>query len=249
MRRADRLFQLVQLIRGRRLSTAAYLAERLAVTARTVYRDVADLQQQGVPIEGEAGVGYRLGAGFDLPPLMFTQDEAKALVAAVRVAQIGLDTDLAYQAEAALGKILSVLPTASRVAAESQAVYAPLNAVTGLDAATRRRLADLRVATQTQRKVHITYLDLQNKTSQRTLRPLGCFYWGKVWTLAAWCETKHDFRNFRMDRIQSYELLETGFKQEAGKTLADFLRKVGAAPKLTPDFKPKAAPAPQPQTF
>ena len=81
-----------------------------------------------------------------------------------------------------------------------------------------------------QRKVQITYQDLQNKPSQRILRPLGCFYWGKVWTLAAWCETKADFRNFRMDRIQSYNVLDVGFKQEAGKTLADFLRKVGAAP-------------------
>ena len=232
MRRADRLFQLVQLIRGRRLSTAAYLAERLAVTSRTIYRDVADLQHQGVPIEGEAGVGYRLGAGFDLPPLMFTQIEAKALVAAVRIAQIGLDADLAYQAEAALSKILSVLPAAARAAAESQAVYAPLNTLTGLDTATRQCLADLRVATQMQRKVQISYQDLQNKTSQRILRPLGCFYWGKVWTLAAWCETKTDFRNFRMDRIQSYDVLDVGFKQEAGKTLADFLRKVGAAPML-----------------
>ena len=119
MRRADRLFQLV---RGRRLSTAAYLTERLAVTSRTIYRDVADLQHQGVPIEGAAGVGYRLGSGFDLPPLMFTQDEAKSLVVAVRVAQIGLDAALASSAEAALGKILSVLPTAVRAAAESQAV-------------------------------------------------------------------------------------------------------------------------------
>lgn len=82
MRRADRLFQLVQIIRGRRLTTAAFLAQRLEVSERTVYRDVADLQHQGVPIEGEAGVGYRLGAGFELPPLMFTQDEASALVAA-----------------------------------------------------------------------------------------------------------------------------------------------------------------------
>ena len=169
---------------------------------------------------------------FDLPPLMFTQDEAKALVAAVRIAQIGLDADLAHQAEAALSKILSVLPAAARAAAESQAVYAPLNTLTGLDTATRQRLADLRVATQMQRKVQITYQDLQNKTSQRILRPLGCFYWGKVWTLAAWCETKTDFRNFRMDRIQSYDVLDIGFKQEAGKTLADFLRKVEATPKL-----------------
>ena len=112
MRRADRLFQLVQLICGRRLSTAAVLAERLAVTPRTIYRDVADLQHQGVPIEGEPGVGYRPGAGFDLPPLIFTQDEAKAQVAAVRVAQIGLDAALASSAEDALGKILSALPAA-----------------------------------------------------------------------------------------------------------------------------------------
>ena len=232
MRRADRLFQLVQLIRGRRLSTAAYLAERLAVTSRTIYRDVADLQHQGVPIEGEAGVGYRLGSGFDLPPLMFTQDEAKVLVVAVRVAQIGLDAALASSAEAALGKILSVLPTAVRAAAESQAVYAPPSSITGLGGITGQRLQDLREAVQAQRKLQITYQDPQNKTSQRTLRPLGCFYWGKVWTLAAWCETRADFRNFRVDRIQSCEVLEVGFKQEAGKTLADLLRKAGAGPVL-----------------
>lgn len=118
---------------------------------------MADLQHQGVPIEGEAGVGYRFGAGFDLPPLMFTQIEAKALVAAVRVAQIGLDTGLARDAEVALSKILSVLTAAARAAAESKAVYAPLNVMAGLDAATRQRLQALREAVQAQRKVHISY--------------------------------------------------------------------------------------------
>lgn len=115
------------------------------------------------------------------------------VVAAVRVAQIRLDAGLAREVEVALSKILSVLPAASRAAAESPAVCAPLNAVTGLDPAIRQRLQDLRVATQAQRRVSITYQDLQSKTSQRTLRPLGCFYWGKVWTLAAWCATKRDF--------------------------------------------------------
>src|SRR5947208_7202239 len=119
MRRADRLFQLVQLIRGRRLSPADFLAQRLEVSVRTVYRDVADLQAQGVPIEGEAGVGYRLRPGFDLPPLMFTAAEAQALVAAVRLAQPRLDRAFAAAAEEALGKILSVLPPAARVAAET----------------------------------------------------------------------------------------------------------------------------------
>ncbi len=114
MRRADRLFQIVQLIRGRRLSTADYLATRLEVSPRTVYRDVAALQMQGVPIEGEAGVGYRMRAGFDLPPLMFTKEEAQALVAAVRLSQPSMDLGLAAQSDSALGKILAVLPPAAR---------------------------------------------------------------------------------------------------------------------------------------
>lgn len=225
MRRADRLFQIVQLIRGRRLSTAAYLARRLEVSERTIYRDVAQLQHQGVPIEGEAGVGYRLGAGFELPPLMFTQDEAKSLVASVRLAQTWLDPALAREAENALGKILSVLPDAARAAAESLAIYAP---AFGVEPATRQRLQTLREAVGARRKLHIAYRDPQDKTSQRTIWPLGCFFWGKVWTLAAWCEARRDFRSFRVDRIQKLEVLEAGFRQEAGKTLADFLRQVGA---------------------
>jgi biotin operon repressor len=137
MRRADRLFQIVQFVRGRRLSTAEFVAQRLEVSVRTVYRDIVDLQRQGVPIEGEAGVGYRMRAGFDLPPLMFTRDEAQSPVAAVRLAQPRLDGKLAARAESALSKILSVLPAAARTAAESLAVYAP---PVGPDAATRRRL-------------------------------------------------------------------------------------------------------------
>lgn len=225
MRRADRLFQLVQLIRGRRLSTAAHLAGRLGVSERTIYRDVAELQHQGVPIEGEAGVGYRLGSGFELPPLMFTQEEAKALVASVRLAQQGLDPGLAREAEDALGKILSVLPAAARAAAESLAIYAPLF---GIDKSNQQRLQKLREAVQARRKVQLHYRDPQDKTSRRTIRPLGCFFWGKVWTLAAWCEARRDFRSFRIDRIQALEVLEGRFQQEGGKTLADFLRHVGA---------------------
>lgn len=225
MRRADRLFQILQLIRGRRLTTAVFLSKRLEVSVRTIYRDVAELQHQGVPLEGEAGVGYRLGTGFELPPLMFTQEEAKALVASVRLAQQGLDPGLAREAEDALGKILSVLPAAARAAAESLAIYAPL---IGVDTGNQQRLQQLREAVQGRRKVQLHYRDMQDKTSRRTIRPLGCFFWGKVWTLAAWCEERRDFRSFRIDRIQSMEVLEGGFQHETGKTLADFLRRVGA---------------------
>ena len=226
MRRADRLFQLLQLIRGRRLSTAAQLAQRLEVSERTVYRDVADLQHQGVPIEGEAGVGYRLGAGFDLPPLMFTQDEARALVASVRMAQVWQDPALAQASQAGLSKILSVLPPQTRAAAQSLAVFAP---PLGLEPAVQATLQTLREAVQARRKLRVDYCDATEQLSQRTLRPLGCFYWGKVWTLAAWCESRHDFRTFRMDRMRGVQPVEGRageFRDEVGKTLADYLRAV-----------------------
>lgn len=225
MRRADRLFQLVQLIRGRRLSTAGFLAERMEVSARTVYRDIADLQAQGVPIEGEAGVGYRMRPEFDLPPLMFGTDEAKALVAAVRIAQPRLDAALARHADAALSKILAVLPVASRAAAESLALYAP---PVGPDAATRARLEALRLATESRQKVQLRYLDLKDRLSDRLVRPLGCFYWGDVWTLAAWCEVRDGFRNFRVDRIETVGLSSQRFRDEPGKTLADLFRRAEA---------------------
>jgi len=228
MRRADRLFHIVQLIRGRRLTTAAFLAQRLEVSERTVYRDVADLQRQGVPIEGEAGVGYRLGAGFELPPLMFSQDEAKSLVASVRLAQAWLDRGLAREAENALGKILSVLPATVRAAAESLALYAP-NASLGAEAKqTLQLLQTVREAVNARRKLRLDYRDLSGSASQRVVRPLGCFFWGKVWTLAAWCESRHDFRSFRVDRIASLEVLDDRFKDEPDKTLAQMLRHVGA---------------------
>ena len=223
MRRADRLFRLVQLIRGRRLSTARFLAARLEVSERTVYRDVADLMAQGVPIDGEAGVGYRMHSGFDLPPLMFTREEAQALVAAVRVARSRLDDALAGHVETALSKILAVLPAAARAAAESMAVLAPPAA---LDAATRTRLRILREATEQHAKVRLRYLDLKGAASERVVRPVGCVYWGEVWTLAAWCETRAGFRNFRIDRIAGAEVLSERFRDEPGKTLADLLRQV-----------------------
>lgn len=221
MRRADRLFQIVQLIRGRRLTTAAYLADRLEVSQRSVYRDVAALQAQGVPIEGEAGVGYRMRRGFDLAPLMFTTQEAQALVACVRIAQPRIDTGLARHADDALVKILAVLPTVERAAAESLSLYAPQ---VGPDHATRERLEQLRHATDRKTKLRIDYLDLKDIASTRVVRPLGCFFWGNVWTLAAWCESRADFRNFRVDRIVTIEALAEQFRDEPGKTLPELMR-------------------------
>lgn len=225
MRRAERLFQIVQWVRGRRLTTADWLAARLEISLRTVYRDVAELQRQGVPIDGEAGVGYRMRAGFELPPLMFTAAEAQALVAAIRVAQPRLDTRLAREADMALAKILSVLPPAARAAAESLPLYAPVG---GPDIATRDRLALLREAVEARQIVLMTYRDLKEQTTRRRVRPLGLFYWEAVWTVAAWCERREGFRSFRVDRIEVIEVLAERFRDEPGRTLPDLLRSFNA---------------------
>src|SRR5207253_10989377 len=132
MRRADRLFRIVQHLRGRRLTTAAFLAGRLGVSLRTVYRDVRDLSLSGVPIEGEAGVGYRLKAGFDVPPLMFTLDEIEALAVGARMVEAWGGPVLAESARTAMEKIVAALPAERRVAVEKTRLYAPSFHVDGM---------------------------------------------------------------------------------------------------------------------
>jgi predicted DNA-binding transcriptional regulator YafY len=220
MRPADRLFQIVQLIRGRRLTTARWLAERLELSERTIYRDIAQLQAQGVPIEGEAGVGYQMGRGFDLPPLMFTLDEARALASAVQLAQQWLDPELAASSEAALSRVLSVLPTDVRERTRSLHLIVPPS---GLSESVRSSMQLLRRASQAQHKVRVAYRDAAESRTERVLRPLALFYWGTVWTLAAWCETRQSFRNFRLDRMETLTWLDERFEHEDGKSLDDFV--------------------------
>ena len=225
MRRADRLFQIVQLIRGRRLTTAQWLAVRLEVSERTVYRDIAQLQHQGVPIEGEAGVGYRLGQGFELPPLIFTTQEAQALVVMTRLAQQWLDPALAQATEMALSRVLSVLGPAQRTAAQHIPVYSP---PWGLSTEQQSQLQHWREATQGAHKLQLSYRDAQAQESTRTVWPLGCFYWGKVWTLVAWCEKRGDFRSFRLDRVCQLIRSDARFELRDGQRLLDYLRMQGA---------------------
>lgn len=219
MRRADRLFQIVQYLRGGRLLTARDLAEQLEVSERTIYRDVADLIGSGVPIEGEAGVGYIMRAGYDLPPLMFTEDEIAALVAGARMIKAWGGLDMARAAENALSKIDAVLPDAARDRATRVQVHA-MNMPEMPDE--RRALLDrVETAVNGPQRLSIDYADAEGKPTRRNIRPLGLWFWGKVWTLIAWCELRADFRMFRLDRIQNlHELGPT--KHERGQDLTAF---------------------------
>ena len=223
MRRADRLFQIIQLLRRRRRPiTAAVLAERLGVSKRTIYRDVADLLATGVPIRGEAGVGYALSRTYDLPPLMFTQDELEALALGSQVVQAWADPDLAGAAESAIGKVRSVLPETLWRETRDSPLFAFAFRARDTD---RANVGLMRRAIRERRRLELDYADAEEQRTSRSIRPLGLFFWGRIWTLAAWCELRKDFRSFRIDRIEAVTDLEDTFEDEDGRSLRDLLRR------------------------
>ncbi len=225
MRRADRLFQIVQIFRRDRHVRARELAQELEVSERTIYRDIQDLQASGIPIEGEAGVGYLLPESFDLPPLMFDQSECEALILGIRLASCFADQPLQRAAQRAARKIEAVLPSKLLTRFQRTPLFVPNFQFDGEVSA--RGLSMIQEAIQDRHKVEIHYTDREEQLSQRILRPLALYFWGKVWTLAAWCELRQDFRNFRLDRLREFRVLKECFEDEEGKDLEAFLKTVG----------------------
>lgn len=221
MRKVDRLFEILQFLRGRRLRTAGFLAKELGVSLRTVYRDIQGLMASGVPIEGEPGVGYVLRQPIELPPLKFTPLELKALQLGVKMVEASADEEMVHAVKEASIKILDALPQAAlRKEAPTTHVYFEIAMKT------RENLALLRDAISDKTKVFLRYSDAEEKRSKRTVRPLGLEYWGKVWTLTAWCELREDFRVFRVDRIHACRLTDKKFGDEKGKSYQDYLNRV-----------------------
>ncbi|AOY92793.1 DNA-binding transcriptional regulator [Cupriavidus sp. USMAA2-4] len=225
-RRADRLFQIVQVLRGRRLTTAALLAQRLGVSERTVYRDIQALSLSGVPVEGEAGIGYRLRADFDVPPLMFSALEVEAMVAGLRLLKAWGGGALAAAADPALEKLVAALPPARRIAAQQSRIFAPefVN-----PAHVRDTFDVVHAALGEQRLLELDYSDAQQRITERVVQPLGLFFWGNAWLLAAWCTARTDYRSFRLDRCRAIRMLEARFHETPERSLNGFLRAVQAS--------------------
>ena len=192
------------------------------MSERTVYRDVAHLIGSGVPIEGEAGVGYVMREGYDLPPLMFDEEEVVALVAGARLVRAWGGTGMSAAAERAMDKIAAVLPEARARRAGSVHIHA--FRPSDLDPALTGLIDRIEEAAERHERLDLIYLSLDGLRTERVIRPLGLFFWGQVWTLVAWCEMRADFRMFRVDRIEGAEGLDV-FRDEPGKRLADFRRR------------------------
>jgi predicted DNA-binding transcriptional regulator YafY len=220
-RRADRLLALLELLRARPVNTASALAAALEVSIRTVYRDIDALVANGVSVRGEAGFGYVLEAGYHLPPLNLTAEEAEALALGARVLAAWSDGAVAAQAAAALAKIRAVLPGSGQAGVDQDIFWAP-------QWVTRHAptidLLELKRAAQRRRVLRIEYESLDGTRSTRTVRPLSVTFFGPVWLLVAWCERAGGFRCFRLDRIVSAAATGGTFCNEDGKRLSDFKR-------------------------
>ncbi len=219
MRRTDRLFDIIQILRDGQLHRAQDIADRLEVSVRTIYRDMDTLVASGVPVEGERGVGYMVREQITLPPLNLTPAELEALNLGMAIVAEAADPDLKAAADSLADKIDAVLPT--QVIAEADAwkfaVYPFADAARGL-----AHMAPIRAAIKSRQKLHLSYRRIDGVLTDRVIRPLHMEYWGRVWTLTAWCELRDGFRVFRIDLIEAVTALPELFADEPGKRLSDY---------------------------
>lgn len=222
MRRADRLFQIIQILRRTtRPVTAAALAQELETSIRTVYRDIADLIGQRVPIRGEAGVGYVLDQGFDMPPLMLTAEELEAVLLGAQFVAGRADPDLARAAKDLVAKIAQVIPESLRPFVASSPLTATPQWRAEVDAID---MARLRLAIREQGKVRLAYRDEAGSITERVIWPISVGYFDTVRIIAAWCELRGAFRHFRTDRVVDAAFLEARYTRPRPQLWAEWKR-------------------------
>ncbi|OWV76227.1 transcriptional regulator [Rhizobium sp. R634] len=215
MRKASRLFEIIQILRlARKPMTAAAMAEALEVTVRSIYRDIAALQAMRVPIEGGRGIGYIMRPGFDLPPLMFSIEEMEAIVLALALLERTADEELKQAARRVNQKIAGAVPAPLRQAMDNKALYAwgtIAQPPVGLD------LAIVRRAIRDERKLELGYRDELGRATERTIRPIALIYYSETANIVAWCELRQAIRNFRSDRVERCAAAEDFFKGDGDR--------------------------------
>src|SRR6185312_13458477 len=224
MRPADRLFRIIQILRRRRRPTTAQeIAEELETSLRTVYRDIAQLMAERVPIRGEAGMGYVLEGGFDMPPLMLTPDEIEAAMLGAQWVMSRADAELSRAASDLVAKIGVVIPEHLRPLLMEPALTPQTSHRGPVDAID---MARVRTAIRTQGKIALVYRDERQAETRRVVWPIGVSYWDAVRLIVAWCEMRNGFRHFRTDRVVAAEFLEARYSTPRAKLRALWRREM-----------------------
>ena len=221
MRRADRLIKLVHFLRRRRRAvTAQRIADEFDICTRTVYRDIQDLMDSGVPVRGEAGIGYVIDKQYYLPPITFDADELEAIGLGISMVRQWTDESFAAKADNAFEKIQAVLPAELQGELQQITTWSmPAQDILPWTVS----FSSLRECIRARRKIHIEYRDSGKQTTSRTLRPLALFFFSPAWLLASWCEKRNDFRHFRLDRIHTMRYCEDTFDDEKNKNLTAYM--------------------------
>ena len=229
MRRADRLLDILQALRGARLRTAEELGAELGVSPRTIYRDMQTLMAGGASIDSERGIGYLMRDDAFLPPLPLTRPEVEALRLGAELVAALADDETSRAAREALVKVEAVVSERHRPRRPD-----PLAVLVGLSAEVRRRIGQARRSIRERRKLWLIYRDEAGTASERCIRPLELEFWGAKWTLTAWCELRGAFRVFRLDRCDELTVLPETFADEPGKRIGDYLAHVSQQMQMSP---------------
>jgi len=231
MNRTDRLVAMVLFLQGRRVVRAEDLAARFEINIRTVYRDIAALGEAGVPISGEAGVGYCLMKGYQLPPVMFTAEEASAFFVGGELVKQFTDASLQGPMASALDKLRAVLPRDRQDHVEklvSRTIVQGRLGRTTPEVAAQRWMVTVQQGVVLRRVLRLTYRGLErDEDTQREVEPLGVVFYGGSWYLVGWCRLRQNLRHFRVDRIQRLELLPLVFPPREDFSLADHMNRSG----------------------
>ncbi|NVK23180.1 MAG: YafY family transcriptional regulator [Kangiellaceae bacterium] len=219
MRKADRLFQLVNIVRNRQPITAEDIAVELNVSVRSIYRYIEDLSVSGIPIYGVSGLGYKLDKQFELPPINLNKNELEALLLGVDMIRSWTGNDLSNSAKSLYAKIAAAIPDNIKNDF-SATIFSPSFDDRHQE---RHHWELLRTAIKHQNIVDIKYQSLDNTESRRKIYPLGLLYWGSKWTIASWCTLRSDFRSFRIDLLTELETLNDKFETNSQICLKKFL--------------------------
>jgi predicted DNA-binding transcriptional regulator YafY len=233
LNRIDRLHAILTHLQSKKLVTAQEIADRFNISLRTVYRDVKALEESGVPVIGEAGSGYTVMEGYRLPPVMFTQEEASALLLGAKLAEFHTDESVKKHFFAALYKIKAVLRTSDKEHMDS------LNdniVVTNrqTDESNGRYLVDLQKALSEKKVISIRYQNNEAEKSQRHVEPIGLWYYGQAWHLIAWCRLRSGYRDFKVSRIQYLNLLDEHFETDSHPSLQVYMQSMICKHELQP---------------